>query len=150
MRSCELLQFRIAAMSVGKKLKLLAKGDWNDHLVRPTKHTTVKLFRTNFSEGGRIIWEQSIAYSDRMKSYADCIRVWAILADHDPASGQGRGDAAKLHDGEKIFFKGGLETAPPLLDELDPLDVGLDDGDPALQRVDLTFECSFSFIWLKR
>jgi hypothetical protein len=71
---------------VAAKLRLLAHGRWANQ-VRPTQHTMeLRLFRTNFSKGGRIIWERAITYSAVLSCYCEVIRVWGIVADHDKQS----------------------------------------------------------------
>lgn len=70
--------------SVARKIDRLAQGLWTRQK-RDTQHTDtgVHIYRTNFSKGGRILWERAISYSARLNAYAEVIRVWAIAADHD-------------------------------------------------------------------
>lgn len=69
------------------KLIELSRGYWENmkSMKRPTYHLhkSIKLNRSNFSKGGRIVWEEAISYSAKKKCYVDVIRIWAIISDHD-------------------------------------------------------------------
>jgi hypothetical protein len=75
------LQHRRTAQVI---LRDLACGRWKKAYLRFTKNTeNVKLFRANFSAGGRLLWERTISYSAKLKSYSEIICVWALISDHD-------------------------------------------------------------------
>jgi hypothetical protein len=36
----------------------------------------VKVLRTNFGKGGRILWERAVSFSARISAFTEVIRVW--------------------------------------------------------------------------
>ena len=69
------------------KLFELASGKGHHHASND-KNTNVinskfNLFKTRFSNEGRIVWERAVSFSQKLKRHTDIIRIWAILTDHD-------------------------------------------------------------------
>ena len=78
-----------------KKVRLLATGEWLPHLCKPMRPVDgIQLYEIKLSKGMRIIWEVAVAFSERRsemtfmddenrKIYAEIIRVWDVITDHD-------------------------------------------------------------------
>ena len=66
------------------KVDELARGRWSSKIKRSTSHVQgLNLFRANFGQGSRILWEKAISFSSKKKCYLEVVRIWAVVADHD-------------------------------------------------------------------
>ena len=48
----------------------------------------MQLFESKLTKGARLLWQRAVAFSPRRSGgtvhiYADVIRVWSVVADHD-------------------------------------------------------------------
>eukprot|EP00899_Mesostigma_viride_P010553 jgi/Mesvir1/1949/Mv22967-RA.1 len=77
--------------AVSAKLVKLAGGRWvagtSRRLAKRIKGVKgLMLFNARFAKrhgGGRILWEKAVSFSQRVSTYVEIIRVWAIIARHD-------------------------------------------------------------------
>ena len=84
------------------KIRMLAEGRWSANLCKRLEGTAKKkdiyLYEAKLSKGARILWEKTVAFSDRCSQnpeilmqtresegrvYSDIIRVWDIALVHD-------------------------------------------------------------------
>ncbi|XP_038075614.1 TPR and ankyrin repeat-containing protein 1-like [Patiria miniata] len=84
-----------------RKIQTLATGDWHRGLSKRFVGSPcdIKLYETNLTKAGRILWERTVVFSPRLTSteyekmlesddstqiarYSEVIRVWDIVLDH--------------------------------------------------------------------
>lgn len=75
-----------------RRMETLARGVWNLKNQKKVKGAgDVDLYEAKLTKGARILWELAVAFSERRSSqnaavYAQTIRVWKIVLDHDNLS----------------------------------------------------------------
>ncbi|XP_033107815.1 TPR and ankyrin repeat-containing protein 1-like [Anneissia japonica] len=90
--------------AVVNKIQRLGEGNWSKSLAKSLKCDHIYLYEVKVTSGGRILWQKAIAFSPKRsvvpeerlaenknefggieggRIYADVIRVWDVVLDHD-------------------------------------------------------------------
>ncbi|KAK3248343.1 hypothetical protein CYMTET_42186 [Cymbomonas tetramitiformis] len=73
---------RPLALAVLRKVHELASGRQSSAKLVATE-AGLRLRKSRFSAGGRVVWERAVAFSRRTEGVTEVLRIWAVVADHD-------------------------------------------------------------------